>query len=258
MDTAARTTQPEMKTQELFFSAAAKVEQEAYTKSEQIAQDTRFSDVHKATEHQRFITEALQWIDQHAKSTEENLNKTIARYEPLAAVQIAPSIDEAAALSYTKDVVLKQWETWAKSNHKAATISGVRDEFGNTNRPGIFLGVRYPQEMAKAWQDAINKGDKITARVYRDFAENFLRTAQGLEPDEPLIGALEFIPELQEKTLDMLRNDEQKQAAQKVRQARFELKELKRAVIGHRHRLENARLSDKGKVYQKTQRVIQF
>lgn len=252
--------EPAMKTEELFFSLAEKAEHEAIAKSEKLALDTRYSKEYKHEQFQKNIHEALEWITTNAAATEESLNRAIARYTPLAAVQIAPSLEEAAALSYTKDVVMNQWQAWAKANHKVATIgaNGGLDAFGKVSNPTVLLGTKYPQEIAQAWRSAIAAGDKITARVYRDFAESFLRQAKGLEPDEPLPANLAFVSELQEKSLDMLRTDEQKQAAKRLRQANYDLSQLKTTVIGAQFRLGNARLGTDGKITQKPQFNIQF
>jgi hypothetical protein len=181
---------------------------EAWKQAATIAADETRTLPYKGEQIQGLFKRAADEIRQRGQGTVESLTKEQAALQVKARVSVAPAADQAAQLIYTRDALAARWHTMTAD------------------------------QMYQDWQAALDAGDKITAKVYGDFAEPALRATLGVREDVPLTR----IADLATKTEDLLASAEQKKALAEQATVAATIAAVQRIVSGRVARLEQARI----------------
>ncbi len=184
---------------------------EAMKQAEAVLQDERLAAAYKGEQVREIVEAAAKEIRDRGASTVERLTKELAELQGKTRLSAAPSKEEAAVLLYTRDALLARW--------------------ASMDAPA----------MAKDWEAALAAGDKITAKVYADFAPSVINQRLGIKPSLAS-GLAGPFGELGAKTEDALLTADQKKARAEIKKIEATLTRAKMAMSGRAARLEQARI----------------
>ncbi len=153
---------------------------------QQIARDERFSRDYKHAEIKKMGAAAAAEIQSRIKTFNETFETTKKTLTDKAYFSPVPSPDEAAQLNYTKSALAAQWETMTL------------------------------QQMTAAYEAALTTKDRITARIYYDFGSVIAGRKIKLDGNRPFEGVPVHWTPLNKRAEEMLLNDEQKRARQRL------------------------------------------
>lgn len=192
-------------------------------KVSKVLSDNRYSNEHKRTAFSEARDNALAQIEDDYQTFSQRLEDTIAKLEPI--VNYLPSVpsEDAAKLSYTKDALVSRWQTQDVS------------------------------EMLSHWRLAIQNGDKMTARVYQDFAHAVMldkydpqQRVNGLKLPKPT--SHPAYASLADETRHMLMSDKQRKQSAKLDATRKTLMSLKMAHSKAKAELTGATVNRQGEI----------
>lgn len=194
----------------------------AYAQAEKILADTRLNNAAKTTDIRAVMEAAYADIEERLASETAVLTKQQAELRNKSRLSIVPTPEQAVQLEYTHAALNARWRNMQ------------------------------PNEMLADWQAAIDSGDTVTARVYRDFAHSHIeqRNRQGNKQGKPLaVGfSLAQIKELSARTDDMLSTPEQKKARADLAVVEVTLQALVMAASRAKSRVTGVRLDRDGKL----------
>jgi len=191
---------------------ATQLQDQAFESVRLIASDTRYSVDHKKTEITRILAEAVTELDSLERDALSDLEKTRAELRAASRPTLTPSADDAIRLGYLRDALD---ELWATQN--------------NT-------------EFLAGWKEAIDEGDPLLLRVYRDFGIGELRSREPYS-DLDLADVQDLTPagDLIQRTHQALLTPDQRAAVDQLAQLERSVIQVKRAIAGARARLTRAR-----------------
>ena len=174
---------------------------------ETIASNSRFNNEYKQEAIQELLANGLDSLDDVVSKVEKRLNNQIAKLRQLGGFRTSP-LPEVASIQYTHTLLRAEWE---------------RTPTHLVNPPAI---------LAK-WEFAIQSGDRVTARVLKDYAAPAI---QGFAKTDREKMAL-----LMEQTDDMYLTRENKDARVKLEEYEQYLQSAKIEANKARHRLSQTR-----------------
>lgn len=190
----------------------------AWTRAERIAADQRLTINARNEDIAGLMQNAVNDIEGYAQPIISELEVEIQRLELAATPSVTPSPTEIAQAAYVRDLLANKWQT--------TTI----------------------QEALAEWQRAIVSGDRIVARVYRDFFIPVWQEKQAelLRPQFPHTKAADVRPslevlELVERTTEMLATPEELKARLALAEMRTKHEALTAARISALSRLNGTR-----------------
>jgi hypothetical protein len=184
----------------------------AWNQAQTIVSDARYSQQYKSEQVSELFKNALDTVETRYQDSIVDIEAKIKALE--AAVNHAPILaDEIdiAKLTYTRDVLQTRWQNMTLT------------------------------EITADWTAAIERGDKITVKVYQDFAEAAMvaknPTVNGMKsPHSP------YYERLAEKSRDLLSTPEQKKAVKDLAYWKQTLLKVHMAHGGATIRLKNSRV----------------
>lgn len=190
----------------------------AWARAERIAADQRLTVNARNEDISALMQTTVNDIESYAQPIIAELEAEIQRLELAATTSIVPSPTEIAQAAYVRDLLANRWQTM--------TI----------------------QEALEEWRRAIASGDRIVARVCRDFFVPVWQEKQAelLRPQFPHTKAAEVRPslelqELVERTTEMLSTPEELKARLALEDMRTKHEALTTARISALSRLNGTR-----------------
>jgi len=198
----------------------------------EVASDTVMADVQKLADSEKYSVEykqqtiqetldsGLESLDIIIQEVEERLNKRISDLRLLGNFRTSPLPEEVAPIEYTHNLLRSEWE----------------------RQPTHLVN---PPEILQRWELAIKSGDRVTARVLKDYAapviRNFARTDR------------EKMASLIEQTDDMYLDESNKAARAKLKEYEVYLQNAQQQARLARQRLsgtrfKNGKLQDAGHI----------
>ncbi|MEM6528290.1 MAG: hypothetical protein AAF653_08340 [Chloroflexota bacterium] len=204
----------------------------AFADMRTVAADDRYSDEYKRERIASIASTATATIDMTFVVDDEQVQQHRADLASKLYVSPAPTAAEAPALNYLRDALAVQWEYMDRS------------------------------EIDAQWQQAIDRGDAATARVYRDFLPmHVARQAPAVSTaldgarramDIPLAERLKNIRSAYEgmttATNTLLMTPEHRTAQGVLEQYNADIAATKRALSGARSRLSGVRILPDGTI----------
>jgi hypothetical protein len=195
------------------------IEKEALAELGRIADDKRFTPQHKIDATADVQAAATRYIDAILAAVEGNLDDTRARLQRQARVVHTPSAESAPQLNYLKDSLDELWS------------------------------LQSTPEFLAGWRDALDTGDLLELRIYRDFglgqllarppySELDVATVIRQKPAQDLIAATERA----------LMTEEQQAAADRLDQLDQDVFLARRAGSGAKYRIQKAQIGQDGSV----------
>ncbi|MEL6306982.1 MAG: hypothetical protein AAFQ52_02515 [Chloroflexota bacterium] len=171
--------------------------------------DERYSHTHRQQLFDNTVAKNLAKLEKDYAHYSQKLEADIAKLTPLVQYEAPVSETAAPQMIYMKDSLVPRWQTMSL------------------------------HDMRQQWQTAIESGDKMTARIYRDFANPVMvgktPTPRGVErTSDPIY------EQLAEKTRVLLMTEKQQMQAAKLTAAKATLMRVKMAYSGNKAKLTGA------------------
>lgn len=189
----------------------AELEQYAFKTARWAAEDPRCTLETRKSESKRVLNDAVAKLDALQADMLENLEQTRAKLRKASRPDLTPPADDVPRLMYLRDTLE---ELWATQDNQA------------------FLA---------GWQDALDDGDPLILRVYRDFGIGELRSREPYA-DLELADIQDLTPagDLIERTRQAMLTPKQRAAAEQLAQLDQAALQATRAVSGAKVRLSRA------------------
>lgn len=198
--------------------------------AEEIASSDKFTSSYKTEEIRRVLDAGYDEIASDIEKHSPEISERVAKLEAWSRIP-APSGEDAVALQYTRE--------------RLAPLLTVPEDGPNVNDAfskhlSNFQQLKQQLESIKAeWEIAIKAGDKVTARVFRDFgATPIAKLNQGPLPD--------WFAELDAQTVDMLSTPEQLVWRKQLGRYREVQQRMQKARVQADRRLRNSGYDGKG------------
>ena len=198
------------------------VEKSLFQKIE-IASDTVMTDVQKLADSEKYSIEykqqtiqetlsgGLESLDIIVQEVEERLNKRINDLRMLGNFRTSPLPEEVASIEYMRNLLRDEWE---------------RQPTHLVNPPAIL----------QRWELAIQSGDRVTARVLKDYAAPVIRNFARTDREKMTL--------LIEETENMYLDESNKDARAKLKEYEQYLQEAQQQARLARQRLAGTQFKD--------------
>jgi hypothetical protein len=195
----------------------AEIEQETLAELGRVASDDRFTPQHKTDATADVRDSALRFIDAITAAQAANIDDRRAALRKQLHIPITPPAESAVQLAYVRDALS---ERWALQNNR---------------------------EFLDGWRAALDTGDLLVLRVYRDFGLGELLTR---EPYDQMTAQTarqhSQAGELITNTEHALLTPGQQDAAERLAQLEHDVVPNQRAASGAKHRISHARITPDG------------